>query len=245
MGLETGITWCDSTWNPFVGCIKVGEGCKNCYMYREQTRYGADPTVIRRTKPRTFNSPLRWKEPKVIFVCSWSDFFLKEVDRWRDDAWKIIKEANQHTYLLLTKRAERIKNCLPADWNNVDYGHVWLGVTSENRAEYANRELMLASLNMSLKLEKRTFISFEPLLEDIRIGMNTEIDNVIMTNLGWAIVGGESGGKVAREMDSEWARKIKRECAKHDIPFFFKQMTNHAPIPDDLSLSNQKPRMGK
>jgi len=78
MGRQTGIEWAHTTWNPWMGCTKVSAGCKNCYMFREQSRFGHDPTKLRRSKT-TFEEPLKWKEPKRIFVCSWSDFFLETV----------------------------------------------------------------------------------------------------------------------------------------------------------------------
>lgn len=239
MGKVTGIEWCDSTWNCWVGCRKISAGCQNCYMFRGQKRYGNNPSEIRKTGNRTFNSPLRWKEPKVIFVCSWSDFFIKEADQWRDDAWKIIKEANQHTYLILTKRPERITDNIPDDWYSGKYNHVWLGITAENNKCFIQRGRLLASLDKSLNLEKRTFISFEPLVIPIDLSRGYVPD--IMDRIGWTIVGGESGGKVAREMNPDWARSIRDYCKNNEIPFFFKQMTNHKEIPEDLKNVKERP----
>ena len=114
MGLNSKIGWCTATWNPWMGCTKTSAGCQNCYMFREQIRYGHNPTVIRRSKT-TFNDPLKWKKPERIFVCSWSDFFHPHVPAtWRDDAWDIMREADQHTYMLLTKRSQpRPQVCPP------------------------------------------------------------------------------------------------------------------------------------
>lgn len=79
MGKTTGISWTDATWDPWMGCHKVSEGCRNCYMFREQEHYGNDPNIVRRSKS-TFNDPPKWKEPKNIFTCSWSDFFIQEAE---------------------------------------------------------------------------------------------------------------------------------------------------------------------
>src|SRR3990167_11527130 len=109
MSDKTHINWTEATWNPWHGCIKVSPGCKNCYMYREKNRYGQDPAVVVRSKPATFNAPLKWKEPARVFTCSWSDFFIKQADPWRDEAWDIIYQTPHLTYLILTKRPERIE----------------------------------------------------------------------------------------------------------------------------------------
>ncbi len=113
MGRESGIEWTDATWNPFLGCTKVSPGCRNCYAERIEERYHRDFSKVRRTSNRTFNSPLRWKEPLKIMTCSMSDFFHEDADRWRDDAWEIIRRTPQHTYQILTKRPERIYENLP------------------------------------------------------------------------------------------------------------------------------------
>ena len=116
MGKKSGIAWTDATWNPWMGCTKVSAGCKNCYMFREQKRYGHSPEVIRRSKT-TLRDPLKWEDPRMIFVCSWSDFFHEDVpEEWRRDAWEIMFHAKEHTFLLLTKRPENTINMLPVGW---------------------------------------------------------------------------------------------------------------------------------
>ena len=104
MGKNSAIEWTDHTWNPWVGCFKVSPGCKNCYMYREQKRYGNDPKEIRVTQPGTFSAPLKWaeKDPGLVFTSSWTDFFLAEVDQdTRNRAWNIIQRTPQNTYQVL------------------------------------------------------------------------------------------------------------------------------------------------
>ena len=76
MGRRTAIDWCDATWNPWIGCQKVSAGCKHCYAQREMLGYGKNFDVCTKTKAPTFYSPDKWKEPLIIFVCSWSDFFI-------------------------------------------------------------------------------------------------------------------------------------------------------------------------
>ena len=71
MGDTTGIGWTEATWNPWHGCTKVSPGCAHCYMFRDKLRYGQDPEVVQRSRTK-FSEPLKWKEPRVIFTCSWS-----------------------------------------------------------------------------------------------------------------------------------------------------------------------------
>jgi protein gp37 len=101
------IEWTEATWNPWHGCHKVSAGCKNCYMFRDKAKYGQDPNVVVRSKTR-FYDPLKWSEPRTIFTCSWSDFFIEEADPWRDEAFAIMALTPQHTYQVLTKRPERM-----------------------------------------------------------------------------------------------------------------------------------------
>jgi len=213
MAKNSGITWTDHTWNPWQGCQKVSPGCAHCYMYRDKARYGQNPEMVVRSKPATFNAPLRWRDPAKVFVCSWSDFFIEDADEWRDDAWKVITGCPHLTFLLLTKRAE----VLPFEYPE----NVWVGVTAENQEQFENRMLYLSEVHAAVK-----FVSVEPMLESISIyNYRTDID--------WIICGGESGPN-AREMNPEWARSLKWQCADNEIPFFMKQMSGKGPIPDFL-----------
>jgi len=214
MGEKTAIEWTNKTWNPWVGCIKVSQGCKNCYMYRDQTRYGNDPRLIRRTSDATFNAPLKWKDPALVFTCSWSDFFIEEADEWRNDAYDVMWETQHLTYQVLTKRPERMRQHLPIDWydsENYDgWRHVWLGTSVETQ-DTAVRLDYLLRIDASV-----LFLSAEPLLGPLDL---TEY----LDGLSWVIVGGESGPD-ARPMKAEWAEDIRQQCADFDVPFFFKQM---------------------
>lgn len=218
MGFNTGISWTDATWNPFYGCSKVSAGCKNCYMYRDQSRYGNNPAVVQKSKTK-FNEPLKWHEGKLVFTCSWSDFFIEEGDQYRDELWKIIKATPQHTYQILTKRPERIQQCLPSDWGN-GYDNVWLGISVENQEMYEKRMFDFIEIKAKIK-----FLSIEPLLDVIILyGLHRSIIN-------WVIVGGESGnlnGKfTARECKAEWIQYIIDRCSINSVPIFVKQLGTH------------------
>jgi protein gp37 len=125
-------------------------------MYREQTWRGNDPMLVRRTK--TLNDPLKW-DRGFVFTCSYSDFFIDEADDWRDEAWDIIRRTPNLIYQILTKRIERVKECLPVDW---PLPNVWLGVSAENQAMADKRIPILLQIPAAVR-----FVSVEPMLEKI------------------------------------------------------------------------------
>lgn len=206
MAEETGISWTNSTWNPWLGCTKVSTGCDNCYMYREQRQYGNDPEVVRRSKTK-FSEPLKWKDGRLVFTCSWSDWFHVDADPWRDEAWDVIRRTPQHTYQILTKRPGRILRHLPDDCGD-GYANVWLGTSVESN-EFLSRARVLRDVPAALR-----FISAEPLL-----GPLPDLD---LDGIGWVITGGESGAG-HRPIDEEWVRAIRDECVAEGVPFHHKQ----------------------
>lgn len=220
MGITTNIQWCEASWNPWQGCHKVSAGCKNCYMFRDLSRYGKDPDTVIRSSQATFGAPLRpsWQSKLPInariFTCSWSDFFIKEADPWRAEAWNIIARTPYFTYLILTKRPERIAQCLPPDWHDWSgpgYPNVWLLVTAENQAMYDKRWPIL------LKIEARVRgVSAEPLIGPLDLsGHNAYPD--------WIISGGESGAG-CRPASMEWFYSIDAQCRQYKIKHFHKQI---------------------
>lgn len=222
MGSKTKIQWAQSSWNPWHGCKKVSPGCKFCYMYRDKERWKQDPTTVLRSKSG-FRDPLKWKEPKLIFTCSWSDWFIEEADEWRDEAWEIIKNTPHHTYQILTKRPERIKDCLPDDWGD-GYPNVWLGVSAEN-SSFLTRVIHLNEVPAKVR-----FLSAEPLIDTL-YGWKYlyQIDHYLSNNmLDWVIVGGESGnenGKYQyRPCNIEWIQSIVDSCKSYRVPVFVKQL---------------------
>lgn len=229
VGKNSNISWTDHTWNPWQGCHKVSNGCKNCYMFRDKKRYGQEASVVVRSKPATFNKPLLWDEPAKVFVCSWSDFFIEEADEWRQDAWDIIEATPHLTYLLLTKRPENIKGRLLAmsGWFAVP-DNVWLGVTVEN-SNAKERIDILRGYHTPVN-----FLSIEPLIGDI--------GRLNLMGVDWVIVGAESGPK-RRPCKIEWIRDIVRQCKEASVPVFVKQMEINGKItadpkdwPEDLRI---------
>lgn len=215
MAKDSAIEWCDATWNPWMGCTKVSAGCKNCYMFRDQRRFGHDPKVIRRSKTK-FKDPEKWMEPLFIFVCSWSDFFHEDVPRkWLYEAWFVMLNARifGHTFLLLTKRPENIADRLPFSWDTHQsnrWDHIWLGISAEDQATYDERLPHLLKVRAA-----RRFISAEPLLGPIDLHLPKFL-------IDWVIVGGESGFN-ARHMGTAWALDLHQQCDFYKVPFFFKQ----------------------
>ncbi len=154
----------------------------------------------------TLDIPLRWKRPQMVFVNSMSDLFHKHVpDDFVLDIFSAMRQAKQHQYQILTKRAERLaKLSSELPWQN----NIWMGVTVED-ADYKYRIDYLRYTGAKIK-----FLSLEPLLGDLGELNLDEID--------WVIVGGESGPG-ARPIEIGWVRKIREQCLARNVPFFFKQ----------------------
>lgn len=230
MGKNTAISWTDHTWNPWQGCKKISPGCKNCYMFDGQKRWGNDPENIHRSAKQTFNMPLRLKDPGKVFVCSWSDFFLKEADLWRDETWEIIRNTPHLTYQILTKRPENIKDRLPEGW---PFKNVWLGVTAENQEQANIRIPILLEIKPVIR-----FVSVEPMLEPVSIFEAVDIC-LTCAPIHWIICGGESGSNY-RSMDPKWAKALLFETRIARSTFFMKQMSavnpKIKPIPDYLNI---------
>ncbi len=212
MSKNSKIQWTNDTWNPWQGCVKVSTGCKFCYMYRDKKIYGSEPRVVSRSKT-TFYHPLKWKDGRLIFTCSWSDWFITEADEWRPEAWEIIRQTPRHIYQILTKRPERIKENLPT-WFDEIVDHVWIGVSVENQD-------FISRIDYLKDLPCIKFASFEPLLDEIEWEDS-------MNHLNWIIIGGESGNETGeyryRPMELSWAEKLVEGAKSHNIPVFVKQL---------------------
>lgn len=211
------IEWTDHTWNPWQGCVHVSPGCDHCYMYRDKRRYGQDPATVVRSKPPTFERPRRWNreareagETRMVFTASWSDFFAREADAWREEAFDLIRECESLVFQILTKRHGRIAANLPADWGD-GYPNVWLGVSAEN-AEWWNRRVpVLRDVPAQVR-----FVSYEPGLGPL--------DGCSAEGIDWVIIGGESGGLEARPFDVAWARQALAMSRRDGAAPFVKQL---------------------
>lgn len=247
-----------STWNPVRGCSRVSRGCEHCYAERMAARFVTGP--ITRPGPysqvigldgrwngtvelieKALKIPPHWKKPRRIFVNSMSDTFHEALpDAAIDRILSVMALCPQHTFMVLTKRAERM--------------HRYLYFRSEDRGQQAARILNpimrsvwplpsgrtfpaclsnwpLPNVWLGVSVEDRSqlhridqlretpaalrFLSLEPLLEDLGA--------LDLRGIGQVIVGGESGPG-ARPMNLAWARSIRKQCLDSGTNFFMKQM---------------------
>ncbi len=212
MGTNSAIEWTQATWNPVTGCTKVSTGCRHCYAERMALRLqGMGQANYARGFEVTLHEgalrlPLTWKKPRMIFVNSMSDLFHEAVPLdFIQKVFGVMRQANWHTYQILTKRSERLVQLDPhLDWPP----NVWMGVTVES-ADYTYRIDHLRQTRAGIK-----FLSIEPLLGPI-----PDLD---LAGIHWVVVGGESGIG-ARPMDPAWVTDLRNQCAAAKVPFFFKQ----------------------
>jgi len=270
----TTIEWTDATWNPITGCSVVSPGCTNCYaMKLAGTRLKNHPSregLTRNTKAgpvwtgeirfnrKWLDQPLRWTKPRAIFVCAHGDLFAEGVNElWIDNVFAVMALAPQHTFQVLTKRPDRMRDYIRGMEQRRDfiagYGaliwggdrpdwvyetahealarplpNVWLGVSVEDQKRADERLPILLDTPAAIR-----WISAEPLLGPISIvdamwaGDGPAEANLLAT-LDWVVAGGESGAD-ARPMHPDWARSLRDQCAIAGVPFLFKQWGAFAP----------------
>lgn len=210
--MATTIEWTDETWNPLTGCTKISPGCAHCYAERLAGRlklmgnpnYAAGFALT--LHPHELDKPLRWKSPRHVFVNSMSDLFHVDVSlEFIRRVFETMTRATQHTFQILTKRADRLAELAPQlPWPD----NVWQGVTVESAA-YTSRIDRLRQTPARTK-----FLSVEPLLGPI-----PDLD---LTGIDWVILGGESGPGY-RPVQAEWLRGVRDACARQGVALFFKQ----------------------
>jgi protein gp37 len=264
------IEWTNATWNPLAGCSIVSPGCTNCYAMKMAHRVGpnfphyAGLTTLTKGGPvwtgkvtvapdHIFLQPLHWKKPRQIFVNSMSDLFHEDVpDAVIDRVFAVMALCPQHTFQVLTKRADRMR-----EWSlrNSTGGHilhvastigrpqsgvwplpgVWLGVSAEDQRRADERIPLLLETPAAVR-----WVSAEPLLgaldlraylighEEHGVDMAREVGARVGACIGWRppldwiVAGGESGPN-ARPSHPDWFRSLRDQCAAADVPYFFKQ----------------------
>ncbi len=250
MGEKTNIAWTDSTFNPVIGCTKVGPGCDNCYAAEQDSRkrwggkthWGAGVPRYR-TSASNWNQPVAWNrkasfdgKPHRVFCASLADVFDNEwPEGARDDLWALIKATPLLTWQIVTKRIGNAAKMLPADWGDW-YPNVWLIATICNEKETRDIDKLIA---IPAAVHG---ISYEPALESV--DWSPWLCDGIPTNeqvygergahylrhgtprLDWIIVGGESsqGGAQARPFNIEWARSTVAQCKAAGVACFVKQL---------------------
>lgn len=209
---HSAIEWTEATWNPTTGCTKVSPGCDRCYAERITQRFpktfphGFNLTL----RPAALDIPLHWKRPRVIFVNSMSDLFHKDVpDSYLQLVFDVMRRTPQHTYQILTKRAERLSRAAARlSWP----GNVWMGVSVESPA-YAWRIDYLRRVHAAVR-----FVSAEPLL--------SPLPNLNLSGIHWLIAGGESQAG-CRRAEIPWFRELRDQCIHNGVAFFLKQLGGH------------------
>ena len=206
-------------WNPWHGCKKISEGCRNCYVYRQDEMYGVQIQSSHvRKNISTFDLPIKRKRDKTyklssgqtIFTCITSDFFIEEADEWRVQAWSMIKLRSDLKFFIFTKRVDRFLECVPDDWGD-GYENVIISCSVENQEMADYRLPILAKLPIRYKN-----IIVAPILERI------DISAYLNSAIGGVAVSGESGNN-ARICRYEWILDIRRQCIEKDVPFYFHQ----------------------
>lgn len=203
-------------WNPWHGCKKISEGCQNCYMYYLDAQRGHDGEDIYKVK-NNFNLPIKrdrqgnFKIPggSMVRVCMTSDFFLEEADKWRADVWDIIRKRQDVDFWLLTKRACRIKESLPEDWED-GWDNVYLNVTAENQVRADERIPILLSLPA-----KHKGVMVAPFIGEVRIEQylsSGQIDCVLADGENY---------EGARPLHYEWVKNLYEQCKRQKVPMKF------------------------
>jgi protein gp37 len=229
---ETGISWCDHTFNCWWGCTKVGgsSACDNCYAETWAKRTGF--TIWGDDKPRRYfgdkhwNEPLAWdraaaKEGKsaLVFCMSMGDWAEGRPEQrpHLSCLWALQQRTQNLIWLMLTKRPQLIGKLAPTDEASP---RRWFGVTAESQAWLDLRWSHLKQVESPVY-----WLSMEPLMERVTLPQ----DFLDLGRRAWVIVGGESGGQ-ARPMHPDWARHLRNQCREAGVPFHFKQWGEWVPV---------------
>jgi protein gp37 len=227
MAERSAIAWTDATFNPWMGCVKVSEGCRHCYAAAlTKNRMGLDLWGARAPRQRTsagyWRQPFAWARKAAaegvrrrVFCGSLCDVFepRRDLDPIRSDLFDLIRETPELDWLLLTKRPQAIAEALPPDWDE-GWSHVWLGTTVEGPWALERAAALTAVPALT------RFVSYEPALGPL--------DALPLGGLHWIIYGGESGSGF-RGHDVAWARSMRDRCKAAGVAFFFKQSPGFRP----------------
>lgn len=232
MGKGSDIEWCDHSFNPWWGCMKIGPGCDNCYAASFAHRMGLD--IFGAGKPRRYFGEKHWQQPLLwndeaarsgrrarVFCLSMGDFFDNAADAdIRRRTWELIRATPHLDWIIVTKRIGNTASMLPPDWG-MGYDNVWLLLTVTDQRELDRDIWKLLAIPAAVR-----GLSAEPLLEPI--SFNSHFYDVagetvtLLSLLDWVIIGGESGAR-ARPMLADWALRLVAECDAEGVALFFKQ----------------------
>lgn len=239
------IPWTDEVWNPIRGCSPESIGCSECYACRMAGRFCGPGKpyegLVRRTStgwkwtgevrllPEKLEDPLRWKEPRRVFVNSMADLFHAKVpDEFIYQVWKTMTIAMRHTFQVLTKRAVRMEQWFGSDAGEKarefaasqgrewPLNNVWVGASMENQDAVDKRAPALLGCPAWIR-----YVSCEPLLGKINISAH------LSGGIHQVIAGCQTGPKLRiYEMKEDWVRSLRDQCQKYGAAFFYKQKLN-------------------
>ncbi len=183
---KTNISWTDFSWNPITGCSAISDGCKNCYAKIVHERFSDTSFSEVVFHQERLNEPSKRKKASKIFLGSMTDLFQDNIPfGWLYEIMKVVKDNPQHTFQILTKRPERMRDFFqwlyidqPANWvsslDNLTYlPNLWIGVTAENQEQATNRIPILLEIPAAIR-----FVSIEPMIDSVNLGM------LIIENIG-------------------------------------------------------------
>lgn len=264
--MGTGISWTDRTWNPVAGCTRVSPGCDHCYAFQlhdqrhiawKRGRWPKAPAQYHRPfsdvqlLPDRLGDPLHWRRPSRVFVNSMSDLFHPSVpDLFILEVWITMAMAQEHTFQVLTKRPERMRellghNFLPAMKDRGVFApkfwplpNVWVGTSVEDQTHAYQRLPALLDTPAAVH-----FVSAEPLLGRLDLlsmtirtcddcgGWRSPFDECCTpgaSRIDWVIAGGESGAG-ARPCDLDWLRDLRDQTKIAGAAFHLKQLGGRKP----------------
>lgn len=205
-------------WNPWRGCKRCSDGCLHCYIHKGDAKRGIDTSVITQTKDfqkpvdRLKNGSYKMKSG-LVYTCFSTDFLIEEADAWRPACWRMMKERGDCTFLFLTKRIERLMECVPEDWED-GYDNVVVCCTIENQQNADKRLSAFQAMPV-----KHKCITAQPLLE--RVDIERYLGDIELV-----VVGGESD-RCARPLDYDWVLDIREQCIRRNVSFEFRQCGTH------------------
>lgn len=267
MGDHSAIEWTDATWNPIRGtkgrhiCERISPGCRFCYAARMNVRLSRIDYVAGADDPRldetALQQPLAWKRPRRIFVCSMTDLFWERVEHeWVLRILDVIERSPQHTFQILTKRAERMYDFFGGSSGAGEGApalpHLWLGISAERQRELVDRWRWLERTPAAVR-----WISGEPLLGPLNLerALPHRHGGCGHVSVDWVVTGGESGGWRSRRLVDydgprgewipkrealEWVRAIRDQCQAAGAAFFHKQWGGPTPTSGGRLLDGQE-----
>lgn len=265
MAENTHISWADHTFNPWIGCTKVGPACDGCYaeaMMGENGRFkrttwgkpGQRATHVR-TAPGNWSKVRKWDReakaagrPVFVFCASLADVFDKDVPwNWRQDLFMLMHETPNLTWLLLTKRPGMIVELFHQAYIAEGWPPNAAIMATVVTQKEARRDI--PALKQAARVLNPAFVglSMEPLLEAVDLTVTDVNDMALLTGIDWVITGGETdqGDHKARPTAVEWFRSLRDQCAAAGVPYHHKQNGEWGPLDEFDGGAQPVYRLGK